>query len=255
MDRKLYKGSFTLENFPDYICPKCNKGLLRIEKNSFNSLEPLDSRIGQEDARSEPDWIYYIFNCMFKCTNDRCADIVMCTGSGGVDFDIEVDLYGHQSQEWHSFYRPLFFYPNLKLIDIPESTPDKVKKILNESFEVFFSSPASSANIVRKSIEEILNDLNICMPTLKSNGDKKFISLDTRISKLTENFESLKNRFFAIKWLGNAGSHSGDRITVDDAMDAYELVEDLLLKIYGLKEDKLGILADKIVTFQGPEKR
>ncbi|MGP4119529.1 DUF4145 domain-containing protein [Psychrobacter aquimaris] len=207
-----------------------------------------------EHPEFEPEWIEYIFNCVFECNNDRCDGKVLCTGHGSVDIDIEVDDNGQQRQEYNDYYRPLYFHPNLKLIILPDSTPSEVKELLNESFSLFFTSPASAANIVRKSIEEILNDLKVGMPTMKNGGEKTFINLDKRINQLSENFENLKNRFFAIKWLGNAGSHSGDGITADDAMDAYELVEDLLLKIYGSKDDELNMLASKINTSRGPKK-
>ncbi len=256
MDRKLYKGSFTLENFPDYICPRCNKGLLRIEKDSFNSIEPLDSKIEQEDARSEPDWIYYVFNCMFKCTNDRCADIVMCTGSGGVDCDIDVDMYGHQSQEWYSYYRPLFFHPNLKLITIPKDTPTNIEKILNQSFELFFTSPSAAANLVRIFLEEILTDQEVKQYTTNKKGESVKLNLDSRIKHhLPDKYQTIKEHFEAVKWLGNAGSHSGKELSLDDAMDAYELVEYVLSKIYYSPSDNLDRLAQEINSFKGPKKK
>jgi hypothetical protein len=33
---------------------------------------------------------------------------------------------------------------------------------------------------------------------------------------------------YAIKWLGNAGSHDGDAVSMDDVMDSYELLEHIL---------------------------
>ena len=255
MERYLYTDTFTEEEVPDYLCPRCNKGLLRLNKDTLKSVETVDSKLYQRNEYSEFQDMQITFNCMFKCINDKCGEVVACIGHAGVDIECAVD-YDNFSQpnEYYTYYRPLFFYPNLQLIVLPKRTPDKVKELLDESFRLFFTSPASSANIVRKSIEEVLNDLKIDMPTIKSNGEKKFPNLDNRINKLSDNFVSLKSRFFAIKWLGNAGSHSGDRITADDAMDAYELVEDLLLKIYGSKDTELNILANKIITFKGPKK-
>jgi len=255
MERELYRHSFTEENLPDYLCPRCNKGLLRIKDDTLNKIETVSSKQHQLEEYSEFQDIDYTFNCMFECINNKCGEVVACTGHAGVDIEYAVD-YDNLSQpnEYYTYYKPLFFYPSLQLIALPKCTPDKVKELLDESFRLFFTSPASSANLVRKSIEEVLNDLNIGMPTIKSNGDKIFTTLDSRINKLTEKFESLRNRFFAIKWLGNAGSHSGDRITADDTMDAYELVEDLLLKIYGSKDDELNMLADQINISKGPKK-
>ncbi|SJN40122.1 DUF4145 domain-containing protein [Psychrobacter sp. JB385] len=245
MERYLYTDTFTEEEAPDYLCPRCNKGLLRLNKDTLKSVETVDSKLYQRKEYSEFQDMQMIFNCMFKCINDKCGEVVACTGHAGVGIERAVD-YDNFSQpdEYYTYYKPLFFYPNLNLITIPKDTPDDIKKLLNKSFELFFTAPSAAANLVRVSIEEILTD----------QGVEKINNLHRRIEKLPEKHESLKTKFFALKWLGNAGSHSGDRITADDAMDAYELVEDLLLKIYSSKDNELNMLANKINTLKGPKK-
>ena len=245
MERYLYTDTFTEEEAPDYLCPRCNKGLLRLNKDTLKSVETVDSKLYQRKEYSEFQDMQMIFNCMFKCINDKCGEVVACTGHAGVGIERAVD-YDNFSQpdEYYTYYKPLFFYPNLNLITIPKDTPDDIKKLLNKSFELFFTAPSAAANLVRVSIEEILTD----------QGIEKINNLHRRIEKLPEKHESLKTKFFALKWLGNAGSHSGDRITADDAMDAYELVEDLLLKIYSSKDDELNMLANKINILKGPKK-
>lgn len=245
MERYLYTDTFTEEEAPDYLCPRCNKGLLRLNKDTLKSVETVDSKLYQRKEYSEFQDMQMIFNCMFKCINDKCGEVVACTGHAGVGIERAVD-YDNFSQpdEYYTYYKPLFFYPNLNLITIPKDTPDDIKKLLNKSFELFFTAPSAAANLVRVSIEEILTE----------QGVEKINNLHRRIEKLPEKHESLKTKFFALKWLGNAGSHSGDRITADDAMDAYELVEDLLLKIYSSKDNELNMLANKINTLKGPKK-
>ena len=245
MERYLYTDTFTEEEAPDYLCPRCNKGLLRLNKDTLKSVETVDSKLYQRKEYSEFQDMQMIFNCMFKCINDKCGEVVACTGHAGVGIECAVDYDGFSHpNEYYTYYRPLFFYPNLNLITIPKDTPEKNKKLLNKSFELFFTSPSVAANLVRVSIEEILTN----------QGVEKINNLHRRIEKLPEKHESLKTKFFALKWLGNAGSHSGDSITDDDAMDAYELVEDLLLKIYSSKDDELNMLANKINTLKGPKK-
>ena len=245
MERYLYTDTFTEEEAPDYLCPRCNKGLLRLNKDTLKSVETVDSKLYQRKEYSEFQDMQMIFNCMFKCINDKCGEVVACTGHAGVGIERAVDYDDFsQPNEYYTYYKPLFFYPNLNLITIPKNTPDDIKKLLNKSFELFFTAPSAAANLVRVSIEEILTD----------QGVEKINNLHRRIEKLPQKHESLKTKFFAIKWLGNAGSHSGDGITADDAMDAYELVEDLLLKIYGSKDDELNMLASKINTSRGPKK-
>ena len=245
MNRDLYKRRFTVDDPPDYICPKCNIGLLRIKENSFEEFAELDAKEMQNKHEFDPDWIDYIFHCIFECNNHKCASKVVCTGRGNVDFDIDVDEFGSQSQYWYSDYRPLFFHPNLKLITIPEDTPADIEKLLNQSFELFFTSPSAAANLIRISIEEILTD----------QGVEEMRNLHRRIEKLPEKHESLKTKFFALKWLGNAGSHSDNELSLNDTMDAYELVEYVLSKVYYSAPDNLDKLAKEINDLKGPKKR
>lgn len=254
MNRNLYKQPFTLNNSPDYNCPKCNIGLLRIEEDSFREFAELDAKEAQNKHELEPDWIDYIFHCVFECNNHKCASKIVCTGRGSVDFDIDVDEYGEQYQEWNSYYRPLFFHPNLKLITIPKDTPSDIEKILNQSFELFFTSPSAAANLIRISIEEILTDQGVDIYLTDQNGKKKKIILHNRIDNLPDKFSNLKEKFFALKWLGNSGSHSGEELSLDDAMDAYELAEYVLSEIYYSAPNNLDKLAQEINTSKGPKR-
>lgn len=44
MDRKLYKIPFKLGSSPDWQCPNCSKGLLRIKEGTFFREELSDSK-------------------------------------------------------------------------------------------------------------------------------------------------------------------------------------------------------------------
>ncbi|WP_198333569.1 DUF4145 domain-containing protein [Psychrobacter namhaensis] len=253
MNRTLYKQKFTLDNSPDYNCPKCNIGLLRIQKDSFKEYTTCDLDEMQKHPDFEPEWIEYIFNCVFECNNDRCEGKVLCTGHGSVGFDIDVDDYGQQYQEWDDYYRPLFFHPNLNLIIIPEDTPTDIKKILNQSFELFFTSPSAAANLVRIAIEGILTDQGVNLYS-KKDGSKK-ISLHSRIEDhLPDKYQTIKEHLEAVKWLGNAGSHSGEELTPNNTMDAYELIEYILSQVYAPPTNNLNRLAQNINKSRGPIK-
>lgn len=255
MNRDLYKRPFTLNDSPDYSCPKCNIGLLRIKEGSFEEFAELDAKEIQNKHDLEPDWIDYIFHCIFECNNHKCASKVVCTGRGKVDFDIDIDDYGNQSQEWYSYYQPLFFYPNLKLIAIPKDTPADIKKLLNQSFEFFFTSPSAAANLVRISIEVILTDQEVKKYTTNKKGERQKMTLDSRIKDhLPDKYQTIKEHFLAVKWLGNAGSHEDEELTPNNTMDAYELVEYILLQVYAPPTDNLNTLAQDINKSRGPIK-
>ncbi|MGE6360163.1 DUF4145 domain-containing protein [Psychrobacter sp. SIT] len=250
----MYTNTFTEKEAPDYLCPRCNKGLLRLNKDTLKSVETVDSKLYQRNEYSEFQDMQITFNCMFKCINDKCGEVVACIGYAGVDIECAVN-YDNFSQpnEYYTYYKPLFFYPNLKLITIPKDTPDDIKKLLNKSFELFFTSPSAAANLVRISIEEILTDQGVNLYSKKDISKK--ISLHSRIEEhLPDKYQTIKEHLEAVKWLGNAGSHSDNELSLNDTMDAYELVEYILLQVYAPPTDNLNTLAQDINQSRGPIK-
>ena len=105
MERYLYTDTFTEEEAPDYLCPRCNKGLLRLNKDTLKSVETVDSKLYQRKEYSEFQDMQMIFNCMFKCINDKCGEVVACTGHAGVGIERAVD-YDNFSQpdEYYTYY-------------------------------------------------------------------------------------------------------------------------------------------------------
>jgi hypothetical protein len=71
---------------------------------------------------------------------------------------------------------------------------------------------------------------------------------------LPAKYAQFKDMILAIKWLGNAGSHGHSEVTIDDAIDAYELTEHILKEIYEPKAKKLKALAKKVNKKKGPSK-
>jgi hypothetical protein len=244
MDRRTLKRAFTLDSPPDWICPTCGKGVLRIKKESFSKDERSHFRDHSHDAW-EPEWIDYVFSCLLYCTNDHCNEVVALVGMGGVDWDIGYDGNGEQEQIWSDSFRPKFFEPPLKIISIPDDCPDTVKSPLTESFRLLFSSPSASANNVRIALEQLLNELKIKRFRL-ANGKRLIISLHSRIAKIPQKYAELKDLMLAVKWLGNAGSHDNNGITIDDVFDAYEMTEHVLQEIYEPKRKRLKAIAKKV---------
>ena len=77
---------------------------------------------------------------------------------------------------------------------------------------------------------------------------------DTRITKAKDKnivLGKLEDILYAIKWLGNAGSHSSSEITLDDVFDAYELMHHVLIELYQPK-NRLNKLAKAIRKRKGP---
>ena len=91
MDRKLLKLPFRKNNSPDWVCPTCNKGILRIKEGTFHEEELRNSREAHSHEAWEPEWIEYVYTCMLICSNDKCKEVVVNSGTGSVDWDIVED--------------------------------------------------------------------------------------------------------------------------------------------------------------------
>lgn len=230
MDRSLYRHYFIATNTPDWMCPTCKKGILRIVEKSFNKIETRDSRQAHSHPNWEPCFTTYIYSCLLRCHNERCQEIVANTGTGSADIEGFYNERGQPDQEWVDHFYPTFFEPPLAIIDIPADCPAEVKEPLQESFRLFFCSPASSGNNIRMAVESLLTQLDV--PTHNTKPKPQRLTLLGRLNLLPEKLSEFRQLFDAIRLFGNDGSHPDSRITVNDVMDAYELIEHVLQAIY-----------------------
>ncbi|UBQ39279.1 DUF4145 domain-containing protein [Acinetobacter johnsonii] len=159
-------------------------------------------------------------------------------------------------QQYYSYYLPKLFIPTIHFFNIPEKCPDNVKSLLIEAFSLTLQSPGSAANKVRAAIENILTEYGVPRYSRK-NGKNNRLTLDSRIAKAKDKnavLGELENILYAIKWLGNAGSHANSEILQDDVFDAYELMSHLLSELYHSKAD-INKLAKAIRKKKGPIKK
>ena len=140
MDRKSFKLPFKKSKTPDWICPTCEKGVLRIKAGTFFMEERGPSRDHSHKAW-EPEWIENVYSCLLACTNDQCNEIVSHTGVGTIDWEYAQDENGGYIQVYENVFRPKFFEPHLMLFSIPEECPKSVLDPLHDSFRLFFTVP------------------------------------------------------------------------------------------------------------------
>lgn len=235
------------------MCPTCNKGVLRLKKDTFHAEETKDSEKAHSHEAWDPGWTVYVYSCLLKCTNPACKDTVANSGTGSVDFDIEYDEKGSAYQAWKDYFNPKHFSPHLKIFICPKGTPDNVSEEIDKSFSLFFNDASSAANHIRIAIEDLLTHLKIKRYGLKRNK-RTFLTLHSRIVLLPAKYKHLQDLFFAVKWLGNAGSHSDRVVTMDDVLDAYEIMEEILQDLFVKKTKRVKSLAKKINKTKGPKK-
>ena len=254
MDRTPYLLPFTLNQVPAWRCPVCQVGHLTLAKESLVNKETAESKKDQTHDDWEPDWIRSVFACVFVCSDSGCASPVACSGSGRVDsFEYEDEEFG-LAQQSEELYAPMHFNPPLVLMDIPKKCVAAVADQVRESFKLFFLDPGAAVNSLRAAVEALLTDLKVKRFVQTRNG-RKSLSLHARIGLLPAKYDSLKDLLLAIKWLGNAGSHSGTEVSTSDMRTTFDLLEHVLSEVYEQKTKKLKAVAKSVNKKKGPVRK
>lgn len=253
MDRTPYQFNFSVSNVPAWACPVCGEGRLTLSKESLISKQDAESRRGQDHEAWDLDWVRLVFSCVFHCSNQNCKQPVACSGTGWVEVNDYTDDDGDWAQDIEERYKPKFFHPALKLIDFPEKCPQNVVEYLCESFALVYANPGAALNSARTALEALMTALGVNRFSV-GKGKKTAIKLHQRIHLLPEKYKDQRDMLLAVKWLGNAGSHDGDKASTADVMLAYEMLEHVLSEIYEEKSKKLKALAAAVNRNKGPAK-
>jgi transcription elongation factor Elf1 len=250
--KKWLKSSFSENNIPDWTCPSCNKGLLKIEKDQFHFEETQLSASWHSEEGWEPEYIKYRFNGTLKCKN--CNDFISFMGRGNLD---HVHYYNDFQDEYfedlNRVFYPLYFNPPLNLFQITKKCPKEIKNEIEDSFRLFWNDLPSCANKIRTSLEMLMNQQNI-KKTFMQGGKRKKLTLHKRIEEFKRVKPEIADFLLAIKWIGNTGSHIGILEKID-ILDAYELLGHSLNKVFDDKETELKKKTKEIIKRKGTIKR
>ncbi len=180
-----------------------------------------------------------IFSECFQCINQECNESVMVIGikcveergyeyfdEEGLELDIPMPILTVKTTIKH-------IEPPIDLFKIPSGTPIVLIYELKKAFNLFWADSDACANKIRMFTELLLNELKI--PAARN--------LHSRIEDYMQKSRNTKliglgNKLMAIKWIGNQGSHSNVGLTSQNMIDAFEILENILNKIYD-KSDKV----------------
>lgn len=253
MDRKKLTSYFSLIESVPWLCPTCKSGMLEIIESSLYKEITQESHniLARYNGQWIPEEVEYRYSCMFRCRDRSCNEIIASSGIGFISIIgyKPDDEDGYPDPIYDDQFIPKYFEPALKLISVPESCPESVSESLNDSFKLFFSSPSSAANNIRIAVERLLTELGV--PDKTEQGG--FLKLHNRINQIPSDYADFKSALIAIKWNGNAGSHQGGtQLSVDDVLDIYEIIEDVLKKIYDSDQDRITEIITRINRNKGP---
>jgi hypothetical protein len=158
--------------------------------------------------------------------------------------------------EWVNVFFPDYFSDAPAIITISTRLPPSISQHIRRSFKLFWSDAPSCANAIRTSIEELLTAHRVVKTAKKSktSSARRHLSLHSRIELFKARKPQLADKLFAIKWIGNAGSHI-DSVERDDLLDAYEILQYVIEELYVNPHTRIGALAREINRKKAPRSR
>lgn len=240
MDKEIWKINSLTHNLP---CPHCKVGILEPKKETFKSLKTKETVELEKEYRGQYPWSNFYFAGLLKCNS--CGDIVTTCGLFTKDFQ-DIDVVEDEKtgelklSEPDKYFYPKYFYPNLKIFNIPPTTPDKIIDCLNESFALYWSDISASINKARIAIEYLLDSQNISRFDIKKTGKKNRkkhrrsykLSLHQRINSFKKKNNELGDYLLNVKDIGNTASHSTELKDSDLLLKIYETIEYVLINLY-----------------------
>jgi len=193
--------------WPRPACPTCQTGYI-----GFSSPTEYEGH-GSASARShpafEPEWISGTFVVRGQCENPDCQQAVHGTGDYRVDFSRKSnrdDEFDYQGIPYSSYYTVTHLHPPLLIMPIPMSAPDEVREGVLRASRVLFADPGLAATALRATVERFLTSEGIAA----ANSSGQFRTAHDRIDEWRDADPKrplIADLFFAVKWLGNAGTH------------------------------------------------
>ncbi|RPK23523.1 hypothetical protein EES37_37850 [Streptomyces sp. ADI91-18] len=219
------------QEWPHIPCPTCKRSGLLVD-----SLAEEESPLSKSQQAGGFDWdpsyIHGKFHAVLKCPKSKC-ETVRLVGTTG---HWETEKYG-----WDQYYEPLFFLPELPLIQDFGTCPLSVRDRIEAASAVLWVDPSSAANRLRAAVEELMNHHRVPRMGINKKNDEFRLSLASRIEQFSANRPDLSDvvdPLTAIRWLGNAGSHD-TVLKVSDALDAVEILTHIIHRLYDTSGEML----------------
>lgn len=251
IDRMLFQSDIQEKYCPQWPCPTCPSGALKIKEGSIQFSETFISRKESHSFDWEPEWTREIFVGMLVCQNEECREVCTVSGVTSNDFSVYEGRNGEPVQELTKTFHPRFFNPPIPIFRVSQKVPDKIRVTIFQSFSLYWVDHLACANRIRSVIEQILNNRKVKRYSVGKNGKRIPLALHHRIDLFEKKEEQIAKSLMAIKFIGNEGSHDGS-INKFDLLDAYDILCHCLEEIYDERTRAIQILRERIRRQRGP---
>lgn len=225
----------------------CHGGHLRIRPNSISYQATAGSIKASAHEAHEPEWDTLMGVAIVVCDNQKCKEAAAIVAEGKWYQDVNCDT---QHLDYTAYFVPTHFCPSPPLIEVPANCPEAAHAEIKLAFVSSWGDPAAAANHIRTAVERLLDARRINKMITRSTG-KKRMPLHDRIELLKTSEPDAYAALMAIKWLGNAGTHTDD-LSREDVFKAFDILEVALHNLYIRHAKKIGRLIALINTHKGP---
>ena len=251
VDRALHLRPLTEKAAPAWRCPTCQSGHLRLMPKSILSIQTAETKQAANEQWFDADHVRLRFAAVLVCDNGSCGEPASLSGTGSVSEEPDDDI---QNSVYVEYFVPDHFRPSPALIDIPAQCPSEVAEELKLAFIASWGDFAASGNHIRTAAEHLLTALRVRKTVTAKTGKKSWMTLHARIEKVEASHPTVSQSLFAIKWLGNAGSHSGE-LTRENVYDALDIFETVLHELYVNHARAIKKLVTAVNRRKGPIRR
>jgi hypothetical protein len=196
------------------------------------------------------DFVEFKFVSLLVCNNEKCKEPITVSGTG---FYERIQTSATET-EHVEFFRPTHVNPSPALIPISPKYPKKVVSELEKSFISSWQDYSASGNHIRAAVERLLDHLKQPKTQRNNSGKQQRIVLHKRITELAKRKKDVGEALLAVKWLGNAGSHT-DELTQNDVYDALDILDSVLEELFVQQKTKVKKLVAAINKRKGPAKK
>jgi hypothetical protein len=192
--------------WPRPACPKCQTGYIGFSAPTED--EGHDSASARSHPEFEPEWISGTFVIRGQCENPECQGI-----------------------PYSSYYTVTHLHPPMLMMPIPKSAPDEVREGVLRASRVLFADPGLAATALRATVERFLTSEGIS--ATRPTG--QFRNAHERINEWRDadpNRPPVADLFFAVKWLGNAGTHEDSDLTTMEVLDGARVLDEAFHRLF-----------------------
>jgi hypothetical protein len=205
IDRSRWEG--TLHQLPGWLCPLCEKGHLRLMKDTLAMNDTAESRRARGNPGWEHDWVEKRFSALLRCDHASCREVAAVAGTTSVTESSE-EIDGVEQQVFVDGFNVVAIQPAPLPFPLGPNIPSYVCAAIRTAAALYWMDREAAANKLRQSVEVLPTEQGIRRTTIFKR-QKRELRLHNRIVEYQAKRPDAAELLLAVKWLGNEGSHPG----------------------------------------------